>query len=120
MYLTSTIVVYLFSILDLKRHCSSFFGSNSSWNNMVSFFHHPVGNMVILIGIDVNKAFYKTGNEIVRSQIKSSGDWLNIDNEYHNDLSIMMVVDSFFILQYLFGHDRRAHSIQITADREFL
>ena len=85
-----------------------------------NFWTEFVGNLVILIDIDVNKAFYKTGNEIVRSQIKSSGDWLNIDNEYHNDLSIMMVVDSFFILQYLFGHDRRAHSIQITADREFL
>ena len=57
-----------------------------------------VGNMVILIGIDVNKAFYKTWNEMMWSQIESSYDWLNTDNEYRNDLSIMMVVDYFFIL----------------------
>ena len=54
--------------------------------------------MVILIGIDVNKDFYKTGNEMMRLQIESSYDWLNTDDEYRNDLSIMMVVDSFFIL----------------------
>ena len=75
-----------------------------------------VGNMVILIGIDVNKAFYKTGNEMMQLQIESSYDWLNTANEYRNDLSIMMVVDSFFILQFLFGHDRHARDIQIKRD----
>ena len=72
--------------------------------------------MVILIGIYVNKAFYKTVNEMMRPQIESSYDWLNTDDEYRNELSIMMVVDSFFILQFLFGHDRRAHDIQIKCD----
>ena len=75
-----------------------------------------VGNMVILIGIDVNKAFYKTGNEMMRPQIESSYDRLNTDDEYRNDLSIMMVVDSFFILQFIFGHDRHAHGNQIKCD----
>ena len=72
--------------------------------------------MVILIGIDVNKAFYKTRNEMMWPQIESSYDWLNTNDKYSNDLSIMMVVDSFFILQFLFGHDRRACGIQIKCD----
>lgn len=42
-----------------------------SWND-VSFkikndkMVRYAGNMVILIGIDVNKAFYKTGNEMIQ------------------------------------------------------
>ena len=75
-----------------------------------------VGNMVILIGINVNKDFYKTGNEMMQLQIESSYDWLNTDDKYRNDLSIMMVVDSFFILQFLFGHDCCARDIQIKCD----
>ena len=72
--------------------------------------------MVILIGIDVNKAFSKTRDEMMQPHIKSSYEYLNTNDEYHNHLSIMMVVDSFFILQFLFDHDRRACNIQIKCD----
>jgi hypothetical protein len=54
--------------------------------------------------------------EEMRPHIESFYDWSNTDNDYRNDLGLMMAVDCFFILQFLFGHDRRAHGIQIKCD----
>lgn len=54
--------------------------------------------------------------ELMRPQIESFYDWSNTDEEYRIDLGLMMAVDSFFILQILFGHGRRAHHTQIKCD----
>lgn len=54
--------------------------------------------------------------EFMRPQLESFYDWSNTHNDYRHDLGLMMAVDSIFILQFLFGHDGRAHGIQIKCD----
>ena len=47
-----------------------------------------------------------SGVMLMRPHIESFYDWSNMtDDEYRDDLALMMVVDSFFILQFLFGPD---------------